>query len=168
MDYKYIEQLLERYWECQATLEEEAILRSFFAQDDVPASLLKYRDLFVYEQQEMSSEELGEDFDRKVLSQISVERPVKARVVRFTQRLRPLYKAVAIVAVVLTLSNAIQMSFNAHHDSLDIVEAASSEESPIQVAQTDSIEVDSVQHTSLAPQELIEINQMGSESLPKN
>ena len=25
MDYKYIEQLLERYWECQTTLEEEAI-----------------------------------------------------------------------------------------------------------------------------------------------
>ncbi len=168
MDYKYIEQLLERYWECQATLEEEAILRAFFAQDDVPASLLKYRDLFLYEQQEISSDILGEDFDHKVLSQISEERPVKARVVKFTQRLRPLYKAVAIVAVVLTLSNAIQMSIDAHRSSADIVEMSSSEELPVQVAQTDTIEVDSVQHTSLAPQELIEINQMGNEILPKN
>ena len=33
MNYQYIEQLLERYWDCQTTLEEEQILRSFFKQD---------------------------------------------------------------------------------------------------------------------------------------
>ena len=27
MDYKYIEQLLERYWEGETTLQEESILR---------------------------------------------------------------------------------------------------------------------------------------------
>ena len=32
MDYKYIEQLLERYWKCETTLEEEEILRMFFSQ----------------------------------------------------------------------------------------------------------------------------------------
>ena len=36
MDYKYINQLLERYWECKTTLEEEQILRSFFSQLCVP------------------------------------------------------------------------------------------------------------------------------------
>ena len=34
MDYKYIEQLLERYWEGETTLQEEAILRAFFSQED--------------------------------------------------------------------------------------------------------------------------------------
>ena len=29
MDYKYIEQLLERYWQGETTLQEENILRSF-------------------------------------------------------------------------------------------------------------------------------------------
>ena len=46
MDYKYIEQLLERYWDCETTNEEESILRTFFSQKDVPARLLKYRSLF--------------------------------------------------------------------------------------------------------------------------
>ena len=32
MDYKYIEQLLERYWQGETSLQEEAILRSFFSQ----------------------------------------------------------------------------------------------------------------------------------------
>ena len=32
MDYKYIEQLLERYWNCETSAEEEQILRIFFQQ----------------------------------------------------------------------------------------------------------------------------------------
>ena len=48
MDYKYIEQLLERYWQCETTVAEERILREFFSQDDVPAALSAYRDLFRY------------------------------------------------------------------------------------------------------------------------
>lgn len=39
MDYKYIEQLLERYWECETSLEEENILRTFFSQDNIPGDL---------------------------------------------------------------------------------------------------------------------------------
>ena len=52
MDYKYIEQLIERYWKCQTTQQEEEILRAFFAQDVVPASLARYKGLFEYEQQQ--------------------------------------------------------------------------------------------------------------------
>ena len=36
MDYKYINQLLERYWAAETTLEEEKILRTFFSQTDIP------------------------------------------------------------------------------------------------------------------------------------
>ena len=50
MDYKYINQLLDRYWQGETTLEEEQILRSFFSQLCVPEELAKYRPLFVYEQ----------------------------------------------------------------------------------------------------------------------
>ena len=36
MDYKYIEQLLERYWQCETSLEEEACLRAVLIGNDVP------------------------------------------------------------------------------------------------------------------------------------
>ena len=49
MDYKYIEQLLERYWQCDTSVEEEAQLREFFASGEVPDGLLRYRDLFLYQ-----------------------------------------------------------------------------------------------------------------------
>ena len=60
MDYKYIEQLLQRYWEAQTTLEEERILRAFFSQDDVPASLMQYKSLFCYKQQQMRDDVPGQ------------------------------------------------------------------------------------------------------------
>ena len=62
MDSKYIEQLLERYWQCETSLEEEAQLRTFFMEGDVPGHLLRYKDLFVY-QQLQQEEHLGADFD---------------------------------------------------------------------------------------------------------
>ena len=67
MDYKYIEQLLERYWEGETTLQEEAILRAFFSQEDVPAGLMKYKSLFDCGLQE---ETLDDDFDARILSSI--------------------------------------------------------------------------------------------------
>ena len=86
MDYKYIEQLLER------------------SQEDIPEGLRKYQALFTYEQQK--DEPLGEDFDARILQQIG-EAPI-AKTVTFRSRLVPLFRAAAIVAIVLTLGNAAQ------------------------------------------------------------
>jgi hypothetical protein len=106
MDYKYIEQLLERYWQCETTLQEETILRSFFSQEDVPVWLLKYKPLFdVAVQQEQP---LGDDFDKCILAMTQEQKTVKARTISMTQRLMPLFKAAAVVAIILTLGNAAQ------------------------------------------------------------
>ncbi len=115
MDYKYIEQLLERYWDCETTSEEESILRTFFSQKDVPARLIKYRSLFEYQKQSVGEEPLGEEFDKKVLAAIDedTEEPVKvveAKVVSIGTYLKPLFKAAAIVAMVLTIGDAAQWS----------------------------------------------------------
>ncbi|WP_288317435.1 pyruvate ferredoxin oxidoreductase [Xylanibacter caecicola] len=112
MDYKYIEQLLERYWTCETSLEEETILRTFFSQENIPAELLRYKDLFVYEQMEKTDCLLGKDFDERILEQTEGQVRVKAKTVRMTTRLMPLFKAAAMVALVLTLGNASQHLFN--------------------------------------------------------
>ena len=103
MDYKYIEQLLERYWRCETSLQEEEILRSFFAQERVPESLLPYKSLFSFVQEEKDENVLSDKFDAKILSLIDDEQPVKAKVITMRQRLAPLFKAAAVVAIVLTL-----------------------------------------------------------------
>lgn len=109
MDFNYIEQLLERYWRCETSLEEEARLRAFFNGDDVPEHLLRYKDLFVYQrlQQEVH---LCEDFDARVLAE--VEAPVvKAERQTWAARFMPLFRAAAVVAVVLLVGNVMQHSF---------------------------------------------------------
>lgn len=121
MDYKYIEQLLERYWECQTTLEEEAILRTFFRQEDVPASLLPYRQLFI-EEDEMDDEHLPEGFADRMLRLVDEKTSpleggseegyvCKARRMTVIHRLRPFYRAAGLIAIMLTIGNAAYQSF---------------------------------------------------------
>lgn len=110
MDCKYIEQLLERYWQCETSLEEEAQLRAFFGGSNVPEHLLRYRDLFLYQQlQQEAASGLGDDFDARVLAQVEVP-VVKAKRLTLTARFMPLFKAAAVVAIVLFLGNVMQHS----------------------------------------------------------
>ena len=111
MDYKYIEQLLERYWQGETTLQEEGILRTFFSQPDIPEHLLTYRELFTIEKEEP----LGDDFDARILEMIdeeSQEPQQQTKIVTLSSRLKPLFKAAAIVAIILTLGNAAQAPWN--------------------------------------------------------
>ena len=110
MDYKYIEQLLERYWEGETTLQEEAILRTFFSQPDMPDHLRKYQPLFLMEKEEP----LGDDFDARILDSIGEEgaQKPKAKIITLASRLKPLFKAAAIVAILLTIGNAAQAPWN--------------------------------------------------------
>lgn len=118
MDYKYIEQLLERYWECQTSAEEECILKAFFSQKDIPAPLARYKALFVYEQQQ-AQVHLDASFDERLLKAVGqaqetpAESPkvVKVEHITLTRRLRPLYRATAAVAIVTLLGTAAQHSF---------------------------------------------------------
>lgn len=109
MDYKYIEQLLDRYWECQTTLAEERILREFFAQDNLPEHLQEYRAIFT--QQPDAEAQLPEDFDQRILRLVEAENVVHAERNPMRLRLAPFYKAAAIVAVAFTVFSAAQHAF---------------------------------------------------------
>lgn len=110
MDYKYIKQLLERYWRCETSLEEESILRAFFSQENIPAELSRYKAFFSYGEAQQN-DVLGDEFDDRIMSMIKVSEPVRARVITMPQRFRPLFKAAAVVAIILTLGNAMQLPF---------------------------------------------------------
>ena len=129
MDYKYINQLLDRYWKGETSLEEEQILRSFFSQICVPEELAKYRPLFNYEQTETKTDRLGDDFDERIMSMI-----------------------------VLTLTQAAQLSFQSNDASNTAMpEVYSTQPVPgVSVALNDSAHLDSVKKTDAdaVPQQL--------------
>lgn len=144
MDYKYIEQLLERYWRCETSLEEEKILRTFFAQKDLPETLLPYQDLFVYEQNERKEDVLGEDFDQKIMQLIDEPAP-KAKVISIRHRMLPLFRAAAVVAIIVTIGNAIQMAFDAQPQTeTSPVANIQKPYEGVSVANADSAKIDSI------------------------
>ena len=146
MDYKYINQLLERYWNCETSLEEEGILRAFFSQKDVPAELRQYQPLFAYQQLEAKEKHLDADFDNRLLAMIEEDEPiqVKARTITLTQRLKPLFKAAAVVAIFLTLGNAAQESFQTQQPSTTGVAGYNKVEKGASVALRDSAAIDTI------------------------
>lgn len=151
MDYKYIEQLLDRYFSAETTLEEESILRSFFSQENIPAEMQQWRALFTADVEET----LDDGFDARMLEMIG-EQPtndslpiVKAQEITLTHRLMPLFKAAAVIAVFLTVGGALQTpwdnSWDKHDDYAAIQQALDSMAtvSPIQAENTSDWTADS-------------------------
>lgn len=131
MDFKYIEQLLERYFVAETTVQEEQILKAFYAQHsaDMPESLSAYAPLF---DALAPTDELGDDFDERILQMTEAsEAPVvKARTISLVQRLRPLFSAAAIVAFVLTLTNALNLQFKSETSSTEQIVVATDIQQP--------------------------------------
>ena len=108
MNYQYIEQLIERYFLAETSVAEENILHTFFSQSEVPAHLQQYADIFGYAAQQQEVEALGNDFDQRVLARLAAqgdapEVRVKVKRMTFGERLRPLWRATAAVAIVIVL-----------------------------------------------------------------
>lgn len=146
MDYRYIEQLLERYWRRETTLQEEEILRAFFSQEEVPVELLAYRDLFVAQREEKEEAVLGADFDDRMMALIEGQKPVRAQVITMRQRLSPLFKAAAVVAITLTLGNAMQMAFDEPPTMTaeEVMETYNKAHRGASVAKADTVKVDTL------------------------
>ena len=103
MNAQQIEQLLQRYWDAETTVDEERQLRQFFNGNDVPQHLMRYKDLFVYEEF-IQEEQLSKDFDERLLKRIELP-VVKAKSISILSRLAPIAKAAAAVAMLLALGN---------------------------------------------------------------
>ena len=117
MDYKYIEQLIERYWEAETSRQEGQILRAFFSQDEVPAHLARYQELFRYEAS-AAEEKVSADFETRMLEKLTAAttaaepRRVVALRPTATSRLRPFFQAAASVSIVVLIGLGASRSFS--------------------------------------------------------
>ncbi len=135
MDYKDIEQLLERYWQCETSVEEEATLRDFFAKEEVPAV-----------QQEVG---LGEDFDARILAEVEPV-VVKAKRLTLVGRFVPLFKAAAVIAIILSLGNVAQHSFSGDDGSVLAADTIGKQVTAPSVAISNDVKADQALVDSLA------------------
>lgn len=69
MDFKNREQLLEKYWNCETSLEEEQQLRDFFKGNAIPEALNKTAPLFRFFEEERKKS-LGDSFDQRVTKEL--------------------------------------------------------------------------------------------------
>lgn len=153
MDYKYITQLLDRYWKAETTVEEENILRAFFSQTSVPEELKQYRCLFLYQATEPKTDVLDAAFDDRLLAIVGEEQKgtakVKAHRITLKERMFPLFKAAAVVAIILTLGNAAQYSFNGNADTTTQQSSTMGTSRGQSMAYTDSATIDTLQQRTM-------------------
>lgn len=103
MDYDRITSLLEKYWECATTIEEERELRHFFTTATLPPELRPYKAWFLTSDAE-TLPPLGKEFDLKVLQQIARE---KRR-----RHLRLFYAFTVLIACIIMLLAILVVGFS--------------------------------------------------------
>ena len=75
MDSKQINELLNRYWNCETSLEEEQQLREYFKSDDIPLEWRETAALFQYFEENKKKSLRDVSFDNQILEKV---RPVAA------------------------------------------------------------------------------------------
>ncbi|MCD8268064.1 MAG: hypothetical protein LUD46_06060 [Parabacteroides sp.] len=103
MDYNRITSLLDKYWECATTIEEERELRHFFSAETLPPELCPYKAWFRTPDAEILPP-LGKEFDLKVLQRINREK--KRRHLRLFYSFTVLVVIIVILLIVLLLTSS--------------------------------------------------------------
>lgn len=103
MNNRQIHNLLEKYWNCETSLEEEKELHRFFTADDVPEEFHQYLPLFSYIKEEQSAI-LSEDFEERLQHLLDEKGKQKYITIRI---FRPLLR----IAVSLLLIIGVGISF---------------------------------------------------------
>ncbi|NDW13736.1 hypothetical protein D0T50_12670 [Bacteroides sp. 214] len=97
-----IEELLNRYWVCETSLEEEEELRAFFHTGDVPKHLAVYKELFELQLEE-ATPALTDEFDARVLSLIQEEKETPRRFNMFVPYLRVAASILLIIGLTFSI-----------------------------------------------------------------
>src|SRR5688572_9173682 len=95
MDFKNVEELLKKYWNCETTLEEERQLREYFGGHNIPDQLKDAAPLFRYfeETKKKSLNDLA--FDGQVMRK--VHPPKQGRMTRLVYNAMRIAAGLAVV-----------------------------------------------------------------------
>ena len=74
MDSNEVKTLLEKYWNCETSLEEEKTLRTYF-RSEAPQAMSETAELFRYFEQQQKVTVSGKNFDTEVKKKIKEQRP---------------------------------------------------------------------------------------------
>lgn len=117
-----IDQLVEKFWRGETSLEEEATLSEFFAYNEIPEKYEGAAAYFEMINEENMSLELDASFDEKILAEIEGKSKPKGAIVY----LKPFFQAAAAVAAVLVLT--LLVTSNNNDNTLDASSTAASDE----------------------------------------
>ena len=104
MDSKHLEYLLDKYWACETSLEEEMEIKNFFKQGNIPEQLLSHASLFNYLHQAESEKVLNADFDQTVLDAIAEQKQGRQVYVKTWYQS---YLKVAVVLLILVSASFV-------------------------------------------------------------
>ena len=86
MDSRKIEQLIEKYWSCETTLEEEALLKEYFNGDNIPEGLGESGLLFQYFSEEKKKHADHILSDQEILDEVlNLEDKTKVKAAKSTE-----------------------------------------------------------------------------------
>ncbi len=111
MDSKEIGQLLEKYWNCETSLEDEQVLRNYFNGPNVPDQLKDAAELFRFFEAERKRA-LDSNFENEVMRSVKkTERKAKVvSMVRWTQVARIAAGIFVMVAATYFVRNEVMKS----------------------------------------------------------
>lgn len=99
MNSRQIEKILESYFNGETSLEEEKKLNDFFSSKDIPPHLKSLKAQFDFFSCEKGKKYLDEDFDHKILSQITFNERFQKREIKYRYMYLTLGVAVSVLII---------------------------------------------------------------------
>lgn len=104
MNWLIIEQLLNRFWDGETSLEEEQKLKRAFLREDLPSQLLPFQKYFIFTQTQRSRKHPQEDFEAQLSTKLN---PIKKNYFSGS-------KVLAYAASLLIFISSLFFLFNEH------------------------------------------------------
>src|SRR6188768_64861 len=97
MDSKRIDELLEKYWNAETSLEEEQQLRAYFTGSNTPDHLKETASLFRYFESNKKKSLNDVSFDGKIISHVSTSK--RSKVIKLVYNAMRIAAGIAVLVV---------------------------------------------------------------------